>query len=151
MHPGRTVGSVNVLDGGGSPLGALDQNQLVTVSAAPGTHAFYANMGGAQFATDRNMNDLLQVTVEAGRTYYVTATTNPVALRAVVPTSRDNRWAERRGWVSGCQPVTFSGLTPAVQTYFGDTSVIMATARQRFDDYDAAHRAEHVAAASEGE
>jgi hypothetical protein len=150
MHPGHTAGSVNVLDEQGQPLGAVAQAELVALNVAPGTHAFYVNMGGAAYARNGNFNDMAEITVEAGHTYYLTATTNPVAIRTITPASRDDRWTQRQTWLGSCHAVEYIP-SPESGRYFGDTQQMVATARQRFDRYDEAHHAEHVASPADAD
>jgi hypothetical protein len=148
IQPASRLRSVEIIEGHGQLVGQLDDRSHTVVRVHEGPTVLYAVLG-----PDASTVDRIEGTLIAGRIYYaiVEARAGGVALLALTPRSRDDRWRHKSEYLAATPRLQLDPrqLTPAVNE-LGSTDAIIQTGDGRAARMDAAQIAEHSIQETDG-
>lgn len=148
IQPTTRLRSVEIIEGHGQLVGQLDDRSHTVLHLHEGPTVLYAVLGPAPSTVDR-----IEGTLIAGRVYYaiVEAREGGVALLALTPRSRDDRWSHKSEYLAATPRLQIDSrqLTRAVNE-LGDTDAIIQTGDGRAARMNAAQVAEHSIQETDG-
>jgi hypothetical protein len=148
IQPKTRLRSVELIEGHGQLVGQLDDRSHTVLRLHEGPTVLYAVLG-----PDASTVDRIEGTLIAGRVYYaiVEARAGGVALLALTPRSRGDRWSHKSEYLASTPRLQIDSrqLTRAVNE-LGDTDAIIQTGDGRAARMDAAQVAEHSIQETDG-